>query len=155
MSTSTDGIICCGILLGEDVEFPWEEEYDGDEEEWWYHEICLYEKPFEIYDAAWKELPGITPERKQEYWDHWFAFKEAHPLPITLVNYCHIDAPMYILAVPASTKRCSRGYPQEFEPTELVVTEQEKNFLLNFCRKYLKEEIQITKIKWYLCSYWG
>lgn len=88
MSVSTDGQLCYGILCGEDIEFPWDDQqYDGDIDLWW-ATICGF-----LYD--------------QEYLD----FLTNHPLPVELVNYCSAGYPMYILAVPLSGTSARRGYP--------------------------------------------
>lgn len=155
MSTSTDGQICYGVVFEEDYEFPWDEEYGGDIEEWW------------LYESGWRwngEEP-FTPEgyfahgfndgdpRLDAYWDSRSEWQKDHPLPIILVNYQSSEVPAYILACPSTTRTANRGYPVRFNPLELVVSEDEKMSLLDFCRRY--ELTPNLEAGWYLTSYWG
>lgn len=100
MSISTDGILCYGILCEEYSKFPWDEHVDngdvlyGDIEDWWLVEQGFEEKENEDYSN--------TYDRKQK-------FLEEYPLPVEIVNVCHIDNPIYILAVPSTVKRAYRG----------------------------------------------
>jgi hypothetical protein len=49
MTTSTDGILCYGYIISEDVELPWQtEEYDNDFDYWYYKEVVPFKEPFEL-----------------------------------------------------------------------------------------------------------
>lgn len=160
MGQSTDGQICYGIKFEEGFHFAWDDAtWKGDIKDWWRY-VNEYKPPFELHDYR-----TITEIQEQEYYNIQGAWDDAHPIPIELVNYCHIDRPMYILALKETFKYyCSRGYPVEFNPTELKTKNSQK--LLDFCEKYLKDEIEkfnsceynepveLTP-KWYLSSYWG
>src|SRR5437868_783086 len=70
----------------------------------------------------------------EQWWRNECGFKSS--FPVELVNYCSGDYPMYMLAVPSSILSNSRGYPEEFDPIKLVVTDKEKAPLIDFCKKY-------------------
>lgn len=158
MGVSTDGQICYGILFEDGYEFPWDE--DGDIEDWWndIHGMKDWKPTVEIYNSEGNYLNGIKPSKEaiDAYYDERRAFKESlsiPPLPVEMVNVCSGDYPTYILAVPSSSKSASRGYPQEFDPQLLKVSEDELQALLGFCDKY---ELEYDgEPKWYLSSYWG
>jgi len=156
MTVSTDGQICYGILFGEDVKFPWDtEEWQDDIEEWWTYEVCGYKNPFELYDDDGNYLDDIwaTEEKIDEYYDRKFKFQETHPLPVSLVNYCSGDFPLYILTLPQTIKIAKRGYPEILNSQNFVVSKEEKDSLLSFC---FKHGIAISSDpQWYLSSYWG
>lgn len=157
MTVSTDGQICYGIPFEEDFEFPWTEDGDSDEEalrNWWIYKIHGFKHDFELYDEDGEYLGGKVPsaEEKQRYYGPWQKFVDEHPLPIELVNYCSGDYPMYILAVPRTLKKNARGDAVAFSPGDLVVTEEERSTLIDFCQLY---EIEMpSEPKWYLSSVW-
>jgi len=158
MGVSTDGQICFGIAFNEEgATFPWDsDEYDGDIEDWWIYAVQGYQRPFEIFDADGEYLEGICPSRERiaEYYQLWHDFKESRPaLPIALVLHCSYDFPMYILAVPRTVKVASRGYPEEITPSEMVITQEERDLLVNFCEEHNIEAED--KPRWWLSSMWG
>ncbi len=54
MGTSTDGILCYGVVYGE-VDFPWDAEpWDGDEEDWW---VGAGMPPFHVVNYCSSECP--------------------------------------------------------------------------------------------------
>ena len=157
MSTSTDGQICFGVLIEEDADFPWEdEEWDGDIEDWWLRGIHGYKPPFEMFDEYGEWIGGQRwPDEKREvYYRVKREFREAHPLPIELVNYCSAEYPMYIIAIPESCLTANRGYPKEFGPN--LVDRDVSNWcviLKHFCKAYgIEYKGDPT---WWLSSYWG
>jgi hypothetical protein len=155
MSVSTDGQICFGILFEEDFEFPWsQEEYFHDIEQWWLEEILQYKPPFKLYEDG-GYIGGIKPQQEKidEYYEHQNNFEKKNPLPVSLVNYCSRDFPIYILAVPSSVVGCCRGFPTKFKLEDLVVTEEEINKLVQFCKDHNIE--YESSPQWYLSSYWG
>lgn len=156
MSVSTDGQICFGILFEEDTEFPWDIEHDGDIEAWW-RSVNGYEPPFELYTSEGGYVNGVKPsaDKITEYYAIQRKFMEEHPLPVEVVNYCSGDYPMYILAIPQSYKRNSRGYPEEIDFTQLMECEKYKEELINFCTNFDIIEGADADPKWYLSSYWG
>lgn len=152
MGVSTDGQICFGIMFEEDFEFPW-----GDEEEdqWWTYKVNGYKPPFELYDEAGQYLGGKRPPQDvmDRYYEALHEFEAAHPMPFKLVNYCSYDYPMYILAVPESFIKNSRGFPKAIEPSALTVTTEARDALLKFCGDHgIKFE---GEPRWYLSSLWG
>lgn len=153
MGVSTDGQICYGVLFDEDYEFPWIVDGDNDVDTWWRNKHG-FTHSFELYDSEGNYLNGVNPSKEQisAYYAEERSFDAANPLPVEVVNYCSCDFPMYILAVPSSTKSARRGYPEEFDPAKLTVTEQEKADLLKFC-----EENGLAFVKgpaWFLSSLW-
>lgn len=162
MGTSTNGQINFGIPFDEGYEFPWGyEEYEGDWEAWWLYEVCKYEPEFEIFDADGGYIGGVKPSRDviSEYFRHERDFLKNHPLPVNIINYCSGDCPMYMVAIKSKSFSNSRGYPEVFDPATLTVTEEEKESLVDFCKKYCMggeydEPPEFTP-KWYLSSYLG
>jgi hypothetical protein len=156
MGTSTNGQICFGILFEEDFEFPWtsDEDGEGDIHDWWIYQIHGFKHDIELFDEAGNHIDGKEPSKEdlEKYYGPKRAFEVAHPLPIELVNYCSGDSAMYILAVPSSTMTARRGYPEEFQPERLTVTQQEIVVLLDFCRQHYIE--MPSEPKWYLSSLW-
>lgn len=161
MGVSTNGQICFGILFEDGYEFPWDgEPFEGDFDEWW------------LVQNGYKEIPGVwdekgnqigTEEEVKSYFAHKRKFDKEHPPPVTLVDYCSCDYPMYILAVPSSERVNHRGYPRAFNPSDLQVSPKEVDALLKFCKDFgIKPEIDEDdkdgddgKPKWWLSSYWG
>jgi len=157
MTTYTDGQICYGVLLEEGVELPWEsDEHDGDIERWWRYDVLGYENPFEMFtpEGAWIGGEPWPEEKTEQYYGERKDFDRANPpLPVELVNYCSGNFPMLVLAIPASRYTASRGYPEKFEPSKLLVDEGEVKRLLDFCKEY---NIKFAEEPaWYLSSYWG
>lgn len=161
MTTHTNGQICYGVIIStEDDEgeivFPWDKYEDGyGIEDWWIYDALRYCNPFEMFtkEGGWiggKEWPK---EKIKQYYAERREFLAEHPLPVTLVNYCYIDEPLYILAIPETLIEAYRGSPEVFTPASLVVTDKQEAALLDFCKTYgieYKGEPQ-----WYLSSYWG
>lgn len=167
MSTSTNGQLSYGIIFDEGFEFPWTKDpWDGDERHWW-RDVNGFKNSKEIYSNG-DYIGGKRPNESviDAYYNEQHAWEKANPLPIELVNYCSAEYPMYMLAVPETCKSNSRGDATVFNPAELVVTEEQKAKLMEFCQKYLGEIIDefnndeyndqiVLEPNWYLTSYWG
>lgn len=163
MGVSTDGQLCYGVPFPEGFEFPWEK---YSEEKWW-RKINGYKPPFMLYNEDGEYLSGVKPPEAlvDQYYEHQNEWDKANPFPVEVVNYCSDDCPMYMLAVKESVKNNSRGYPEEINPAELTVTDEQKKVLLNFIENYIKEKVDeyaedysdklSLEPKWYLSSYWG
>lgn len=164
MGVSTNGQLCYGIPFPEGFEFPWGK---NSEEEWW-REVNGYKPPFMLYGEDGDYLNGNKPPEAliDQYYKHQRDWEEANPLPIELVNYCSGDYPMYMIAVKGSMTNNSRGFAQAINPAELVVTDEQKQVLLDFIEKHMKEKIdehnedeyndKVTlEPQWYLSSYWS
>jgi hypothetical protein len=159
MSTSTDGQICFGVLIGDEdeVSLPWkDEEWDGDIEHWWIYKVLGFKHSFEVFDEKGDYLPGFNKDSKEidQYFKEKREFKKnCLQCPVEPVNCCSLDYPSWILAVPSTVITASRGEPQEFKPENLRVTIDEVSNLLKFCSDY---EIEFEgDPHWYLSSYWG
>jgi len=89
----------------------------------------------------------------KEHFHHKREFEKEHPLPITLINYCGGNHPLYIIALPETVRIANRGYPETFDPQELTVSMSEKAILIGFCKVHNIEFD--SEPQWYLSSYWG
>lgn len=153
MGVSTDGIICYGIKFDEEYGFPWNDD-DIDIEDWW-RVVSGFAPSVEIYDEQGGYINGTRPDGSviDRYYEELRKWDKENPLPVQEVNYCSGDYPLYILAIPGTVKRASRGFPEAFRPEELLFPEDARQALIDFCDKYsidYEDEPQ-----WYLASYWG
>jgi len=151
MGMSSDAIICFGIALEEEQEYPWDE-YE-EIEEWWLHEVLGYKHPFEIYDSEGNYIDGIRPDEAtmKKYYNAESAVYNKSPLPIELVTHCSYEYPMYIVALPGTKLRAYRGDPKRVEMRR--VPEEEKRILTDFCDRH---EIEYSgKPCWWLASLFG
>ena len=155
MGQSTDGVISFGVTCEEDTEFPWDK---GDCEEdlvaWWrelqgFKDIHHPWTPEGNFAEGWSE----GDPRFAEYFAHRNQWLKAHPLPVHLENYCSGDCPMYAIVAPGTVRRCTRGYPETFVPSDLSVTGAQRDDLLAFLRKHQIEHYGDPR--WLLTSYWG
>lgn len=157
MRVSTDGIICYGIFIGEDYDLPWlNNKYDGDSEDWWIYEICKYKSPIDIWDehGHLRKDIKITQKDYDLYYSSLRNFKKEHPIPVEVVYTCSDGCTEYIIAVRGTVISASRGYPETFNPKNLKVTENQRDELVKFCKKYIHISEELLP-KWYLSSYWG
>lgn len=152
MTVSTDGIICFGVLIDEDVKLPWDD-YAFDD--WWIETVHGYEPPFQLYDSDGEYLNGVKASKEEttQYYAHRRDFEKEHPQTIQPVNCCHSDYPIWILAVPSSVRRCHRGYPLPIMPSNLKVEKEEWDTLHQFCVQF-GIEIKDNSMGWWLASYW-
>ena len=155
MGQSTDGEIAFGVLCEDGTEFPWDaEEFDYGIEDWWRVESG-FESIHQPYTPQGEYAEGWSrgDPRLKEYGQQRNAWDAANPLPVDLVNYCHSDVPMYVIAVPGVGLKCSRGYPDSFDPAELKVSPEQEFKLLQFLARYKIK--RISELAWWLTSYWG
>lgn len=152
MGTSTNGQLCYGVAFEEDFEFPWGE---NGIEDWWAYTVCEFKPSLELFDSGGNYLNGRKPSKTElnSYFEERRAFDAAHPLPVTLVNYCSGDYPMYAVAVPSTVRTARRGSPTAVDPTSLVVTDDEHATLLKFLADHGIEAPEAPA--WLLTSYWG
>lgn len=171
MGQSTDAILVFGHEYGEDPEvFPWydEEEGDHDEEKWWYDQHGLAKRLTEIYEiwGEWeKDMPYAQHNERSAQFAAAFpelaAEKEAlhearralGDMPVEVVRHCSGDYPMYILAVPGTKVRASRGHPEVIDPKSFITTISVDAWqgAAEFCKKW---DIEF-KPQWFLVSYWS
>jgi hypothetical protein len=153
MGVSTDGEISYGIAFPEGFYFPWVEHDDIDD---WWLDVSGYKPPFELYDATGNFIGGVRPtsEKISAYYEPRAVFQREHPLPVELVNVCSGNSPIYILALEGTLITANRGYPKAFNPDSLVVTDEQRNTLIEFCKTH---NIDTGGVEpgWYLSSYWG
>lgn len=154
MGTSTNGLIFYGVALEEDYEFPWSGDREGDIEEWWIYDVLGYKPSFEIYDASGEYIDGVKPDNDiiSNYHGEKREFLKSNPLPIEIQNYCSGDYPMYAIAVKGTVIEACRGYPVTINPSDLVVTQEQRDTLVGFCARH---NIIIEEPVWMLASYWG
>jgi len=158
MGVSTNGQICYGILLVDEIELPWDD-VDNDIDKWWLYEVLNYKNPFEIFDQDGNWINGEKPPTTtvDEYYETQKEYRKLHGgLPITMINSCSEDYPQWIVAIGETAKKAFRGSPVIFEPSSLVngfEKERANKILVKFCNDYdLQYE---TEPAWYLSSYWG
>ena len=157
MGVSTDGQLCFGILFEEGYSFPWyDDEYEGDLEKKYWRSLKGFVNPVECpYDENHNYKPGISgfnDPRVDAYLDAAINWDKNNPIPITLVNYCSGDVPMYIIAT--KNISASRGYPGVIDPNFLNIDyEEEKKKIFDFLSACGIETTE--EPKWYLSSYWG
>jgi hypothetical protein len=152
MTVSTNGEICYGIVFEDGFAFPW----DDGIEDWWLETIHNFRPSVQLFDASGNYIKGVEPSKEaiDAYFQEKRDFEKAHPLPVELINYCSGDYPMWIVALPDVGLRAKRGYPTSFNPAELVVTDEQRKTLLDFCKAH-KIDIGDEQPKWWLSSYWG
>lgn len=155
MGVSTDGEISYGIAFEEDFEFPWDGDHEGDLDDWWLA-VNGYKPPFELYDDEGEYINGVRPPQEQfdDCYEAERIFLKDHPLPVELVNVCSREYPMYIVALKGTVLTASRGFPKTFDPASLVVTDEQRNTLMEFCRTHSINAVGVEP-GWYLSSYWG
>ena len=157
MGTSTNGEISFGYVFEDGFEFPWDKAgYVGDIESWWLA-INGYKPPFELYTENGEYAPGFSSgdPRISEYYDHRREWMDSHPIPVALVNYCSGDYPMYAMVVPSVGLSCRRGYPERFDPSDLLLSLSVERIesLISFCQTHGIETQ--GEPRWLLTSYWG
>lgn len=155
MGTSTNGEISFGVVIPEDTEFPWgAERFDGDIEEWWLEEIG-FKSTHQPFDEDGEYADGFRPDdpRINAYFDEKRIALEENPVPITLVNYCSGDYPMFVIAVPGVLLTCRRGDPLKISPLDMTCSDQQVKELVTFLGKYGIEHD--GEPGWLLTSYWG
>lgn len=147
MSISSDGILCFGVLIPDDVELPWNtEEYDYDFGEWWQRENG-FEHKVNLYAFSDKPEASEWAAYIQEKRD----FDSAHPEPVEVVWHCSYDYPSFIIAVPGTKQVASRGYPEVTQVRR--IPQAQVAALLDFCAKYgIYYE---GKPEWWLASMYG
>lgn len=138
MGQSTDAILVFGIEVGDEGENPFisEDDYDTKDEEW-----------LEERESVMDYMDVIAKAEGYDY--SWAGGKNSHPL--VMVDHCSGDYPMYILGLARTHTLASRGSPEEIDPVDMSVTEEEIKLLRDFCEKY---NIEYSEPKWLLCSMW-
>jgi hypothetical protein len=71
---------------------------------------------------------------------------------VEMVDHCHHDYRMWILAVKGTLKRAYRGSPTEIAPSALTVSAEQMSGLRAFCGEH---NIEWKEPKWLLCSMWS
>ena len=159
MGTNTDGLLFYGWCFPEGHEFPWSGmesvAYSG--EETWWRKVNGYEPPFRMYDDHGDDVLGHEPSSAELriYYDHQNAWDDVHPMPVSVVNYCYCDAPMWALIIPSSLIRAWRGDPKKLDLSALtvMVTDEDVVRVREFCAQY---GIELPgDPAWYLASYWS
>ena len=159
MGISSDAMICYGVMLMEDEQFPWDDKkWEGELEEWWAYEVCGYKNPFELYDENGEYLTAEAPSESKidEYYLSKFNFMKQNKSPVVLVTHCSYDYPMYILAMPGTVSTAIRGYPVELDPLKLFESDDEaEKKLVDFYEKYCKGQMESEEPSWLLFSLMG
>lgn len=145
MSTSTDAMLFYGFEIpgGEDGKVPfWVTDENNDVEEFIAAKLGVL-APTVKYSEETKPL-------FKTYWD---AKSEAIvKLKVTVEQHCHIDAPMYVIAVKLSMYRANRGYPEKLVAAHFIVDPAWDEQLREFTKLV---GIEMGEPSWILSSYWG
>lgn len=150
MGVLTDAILCYGVAFEEDHEFPWSGN-EEDDEFWYYNIILKYNPLHRLYDDDGAYLKDTPYEVKEAEWDNYKKFRDQNPKPYQLVRHCSNEYPMYILAIPSTVKKASRGYPEKIY--SLRVDQSEFDLFYGFL---VRNNIISTQFpQWLLASYWG
>lgn len=152
MGISTDAILCYGVAFEEGHEFPWG---NRDAEDWFMSDINGFKHSFEIYSEKDPSgyVGGKRPDQNviDEYYKEYAEFKAIHPMPFLVVEHCSNEYVMYILAVPSTYSKASRGHPKEIESFTVLGQDYEK--FISFLQMH--EIAHDVYPKWLLASYWG
>lgn len=156
MGQSTDGQICYGVYVGD--ELPWGDgedfEYDRDEVAWW-RKRRGFKRSFELFtpEGDWIDEAGTTEERRRAYSQEQWDWDKANPMPFELVNACSSECPEWIIALPGTLKSASRGYPEKISEGTISLVHREA--ALERYKAFLAEIGVEGEPSWYLSSYWG
>ncbi|GAG29168.1 unnamed protein product, partial [marine sediment metagenome] len=101
-----------------------------------------------------------SQEKISEYYEHKRQFNFENPIPVKPLMHCSYDYPMFIIAVKETDTTSSRGCPAKIDPESMVVTEDQKKKVVDFCTKYCQPQDEYSKLPelephWYLTSLWG
>ena len=150
MGKSVKAHICYGIAFDGGFEFPWKTEEDNDIIEWWLS-VQNFKPPLTLKEA-------FATNHEKKFFDFLNDFIEKHPCPFVDVTCCSGGYSISIVAVPSSYKTaCIIG---EFHPEKLVVTDAERQSLIDFCEQHILTEENVDEFpdlnpKWHLCGCWG
>lgn len=161
MGQSTDGIICYGVDLGEELPWVANEEVWGKLEEHGFG-------PDDCDDEVMAYLLGGLPMFKSDLvsgTDEWGVeytayYKERDRIlkdfGVTLVRHCSGECPMYILAMTSTVKEASRGTPEELDIPSMMSAP-----CMPYAISGMEEAMQKIGVtgefnpKWLLCSMWS
>lgn len=148
MTVSTDGIICLGVDIGDELPF----ECDDEDFERWWRNHKGYQNPFELFDETgnWIE-PRASDAKIEEYFAVRREWEKKNPIPFEMVNVCSNECPEWIIAVPGSVMRAHRGCPVKI-PSKLQFDDQK---VLKRYMDFLKSHDITEEPSWYFASYWG
>ncbi len=135
MGQSTDALLAFGVCLAQ----------EGGELDFLAHASC------DDLDDMIRAEAGISDG---EYGEVWKAAKAAYP--VDLIQHCSGDYPMWILAVRGTNLLARRGYPEDFDPAKLTVTQDQIEALKAFVEKHAIELADGEfKPSWLLFSNWN
>ena len=160
MGQSTNGIICYGVDLGEELPWVANSETWGKLEEHGFDEgdnddeimahllggLPIFKSEHESGSDAWGE-------ELSEYWE-----KRDHILEesgIKLVRHCSGDYPMYILAATGTVMSASRGDPKAFNPAKMAADLEMTRGDQKLRAALAKLEVKDQEPSWLLCSMWS
>ena len=143
MSVSRDAILCYG--------FPILDDNSVDFEGLWELETGF--KPSrEIFNKDGSYIGGEEPPEayREQYYNERTFWRESHPLPFEVVYHCCDENTMYILALPDSELRASRGDLVKVRLADGTRWTKEVALIRQFCTKY---KVKIGELDWWLCCY--
>lgn len=152
MGVSTNGQICYGVLFEDGYAMPWDESRHT-ESEWYYRLFPDYPTADELYTEEGNLKEGVTQEELITRLTQRRAYRDKkEDLPFEAVNVCSCDYPMYILAVPGTTKSAARGYLEVLDFNDLQPDPVALDKFLSFMSEHFPD-IDV-KLEWYLSSLW-
>ena len=161
MGVDVVGEISFGIKFNEGYKFPWDnEEYDGDEQEWWIYCVCGYENEYELFNGEGEWVMGVKPAQSviDKYYQRRSDFKELHPVHFEKVNYGSGGAPQYIIALKDIGYAAEWGSPTLIDPETLHMPSESARWLIGFCETFLQpendsyDEFPEMAPRWYLSA---
>lgn len=181
MGISSDGILCFGHDLGEDLEglVPWcpegtEDDEDEDEKEDDFDAWLVEVSGGSGKDEAWQRyeiwadenMPGASYQESMPAWEAAepdgrdaldAAYERERELtascPIEIITHCSYDYPMRIVAVRGTEIRAYRGSPKEIDWSALqALVDERLPAAVEFCKEH---GIPFEDPTWILTSVYG
>jgi hypothetical protein len=157
MSTSTNAVLFYGYAFDDEGQVPWATDDGADDdgvEDWddrWARVNGLL-APAEPYGD---EPSGVETPARLRYQAYWAAKRElAKAAGVEVDTHCYADCPMYLVAIPSTTRTARRGYPVAVDA--LVVPEGADEQLHTFMAKMgIEKPPGQERPGWWLVSYWG
>lgn len=150
-----DGEISYGVYVGESDNLPWDHNGWDCEINWWKSvqgfqntEWCPYTP-----EGGLKEGVGDYDPRIGAYFNAAVRWLSKNPLPFDLVNASSYELPLWILAVPGSVRTARRGFPVDFQPSDLQVDKEGESRLKGFVEDHLSH-LDLDPPIWRLSSCW-
>ena len=147
MGRSTHGYLFYGIVFEEGAELPWD-----DLDDWWLARTG-FKPTFYPFTEAGEFKEGVEGRQVDEYFQELQDWRDAHPCPITLINYCSNEVPMWAIAIPESLQVALRGDPTIVNPYKVTDDAKWADDLYDFCAQYGLPFDGHRGPEWWVASY--